>query len=33
VFAHLAMVLVLGIWVPPYLAQWYRAAAQLLGGG
>jgi hydrogenase-4 component F len=32
VFAHLAMVLVLGIWIPPYLAEWYRAAARLLGG-
>lgn len=32
VFAHLAIVLMLGIWVPPYLAQWYRAAARLLGG-
>src|SRR5579864_3659612 len=33
VFAHLTIVLVLGIWVPPYLADWYRAAAQLLAGG
>ena len=32
VFAHLAIVLVLGLYVPPYLAQWYRAAAQLIGG-
>lgn len=33
VFAHLAIVLALGIWVPPYLADWYRAAARLIGGG
>jgi hydrogenase-4 component F len=32
VFAHLALVLVLGIYVPPYLADWYRAAARLIGG-
>ncbi|MGH8220666.1 MAG: hydrogenase 4 subunit F [Steroidobacteraceae bacterium] len=32
VFAHLAIVLVLGLYVPPYLAQWYRAAARLIGG-
>src|SRR2546425_10206394 len=32
VFAHLAIVLVLGLYVPPYLAQWYRAAAHLIGG-
>jgi hydrogenase-4 component F len=32
VFAHLALVLVLGIYVPPYLAAWYRAAARLIGG-
>ena len=33
VFAHLAIVLALGIYVPPYLAHWYRAAARLIGGG
>jgi hydrogenase-4 component F len=33
VFAHLACVLALGIYVPPYLADWYRAAARLIGGG
>ena len=33
VFAHLALVLVLGLYVPPYLADWYRAAAKLIGGG
>ena len=32
VFAHLALVLVLGLYVPPYLAAWYRAAARLIGG-
>ncbi len=32
VFAHLAAVLVLGVYVPPYLADWYRAAARLIGG-
>jgi hydrogenase-4 component F len=32
VFAHLAIVLVLGLYVPPYLADWYRAAAHLIGG-
>jgi hydrogenase-4 component F len=25
-------VLMLGIFIPPYLADWYRAAAQLIGG-
>ena len=33
VFAHLAIVLVLGLYIPPYLADWYRAAARLIGGG
>ena len=32
VFAHLAIVLVLGLYIPPYLADWYRAAARLIGG-
>jgi hydrogenase-4 component F len=31
-FAHLAIVLLLGVYVPPYLADWYRAAARLIGG-
>jgi hydrogenase-4 component F len=31
VFAHLAIVLLLGLYVPPYLADWYRRAAQLIG--
>ncbi|HTY50766.1 MAG TPA: hydrogenase 4 subunit F [Steroidobacteraceae bacterium] len=33
VFTHLGLVLLLGIYVPPYLADWYRAAARLIGGG
>ena len=32
VFTHLALVLMLGIFIPPYLADWYRAAAQLIAG-
>jgi hydrogenase-4 component F len=31
VFAHLLLVLVLGLYMPPYLADWYRQAAALLG--
>ena len=31
VFVHLAIVLVLGIYIPPYLADWYRTAARMLG--
>ena len=31
VFVHLAIVLMLGLWIPPYLAGWYRAAAHLIG--
>ena len=33
VFAHLGLVLMLGVYVPPYLASWYRAATVLIGGG
>ena len=33
VFAHLALVLLLGLYIPPYLAEWYRAAARMIGGG
>jgi hydrogenase-4 component F len=33
VFAHLALVLLLGLYIPPYLADWYRAAASMIGGG
>jgi hydrogenase-4 component F len=32
VFAHLLIVLLLGLYIPPYLADWYRAAAHLIGG-
>ncbi len=32
VFVHLAIVLLLGLYVPPYLADWYREAALLIGG-
>jgi hydrogenase-4 component F len=31
VFTHLALVLMLGVYMPPALAQWYRLAAQLIG--
>ena len=31
VFVHLGIVLMLGLYIPPYLAEWYRQAAQLLG--
>jgi hydrogenase-4 component F len=31
VFLHLSLVLVLGVYIPPYLAAWYRQAAQLIG--
>jgi hydrogenase-4 component F len=31
VFAHLAIVLCLGLYMPPYLADWYRQAARLIG--
>jgi hydrogenase-4 component F len=32
VFIHLGLVLMLGLFIPPYLAGWYKQAAQLLGG-
>ena len=32
VFAHLALVLLLGVFIPPWLADWYRAAARFIGG-
>jgi len=32
VFAHLALVLALGLYIPPYLADWYRAAASMIVG-
>ena len=31
VFVHLALVLMLGLYIPPYLAQWYRQAAAMIG--
>ena len=31
VFAHLSLVLMLGLWIPPFLADWYRNAAKLIG--
>jgi len=31
VFAHLLMVLLLGVYIPPALAEWYRLAARLIG--
>ena len=31
VFAHLLLVLLLGLYIPPYLVDWYRRAAQLIG--
>ena len=31
VFVHLGLVLLLGLYIPPYLAQWYRAAARMIG--
>ena len=27
----IALVLLLGLYIPPYLADWYRRAAQLIG--
>ena len=31
VFVHLGLVLMLGLWIPPFLATWYRQAAKLIG--
>jgi len=31
VFVHLAVVLMLGFYIPPYLVAWYRQAAGLIG--
>ena len=33
VFIHLALGLMLGLYIPPYLDAWYRQAAHLIGGG
>lgn len=32
VFVHLALGLMLGLYVPPYLATWYRQAAAMIAG-
>ena len=32
VFLHLALGLMLGLYVPPYLVGWYTQAAGMLGG-
>jgi hydrogenase-4 component F len=31
IFVHLAIVLLLGLYIPPYLAGWYRQAAAFIG--
>jgi hydrogenase-4 component F len=31
VFVHMGIVLMLGLWIPPFLADWYRQAAKLIG--
>jgi hydrogenase-4 component F len=31
VYVHLGLVLMLGLWIPPQLADWYRQAARLIG--
>jgi hydrogenase-4 component F len=32
VYVHLFLVLLLGLYIPPFLAEWYRQAARLIGG-
>ncbi|OIQ90114.1 hydrogenase-4 component B [mine drainage metagenome] len=32
-FVHMGLVLMLGLWVPDFLASWWRAAAAMIGGG
>jgi len=32
VFTHLALALMLGVWVPPYLVGWYTQAARMVAG-
>ncbi|HUF20349.1 MAG TPA: hydrogenase 4 subunit F [Burkholderiales bacterium] len=32
VFIHIALGLMLGLYIPPYLSEWYHQAAQMLGG-
>ena len=29
---HLGIVLMMGVYIPPALAEWYRLAARLIGG-
>jgi hydrogenase-4 component F len=31
VFLHLAIVLVLGLVIPPFLAHWYQSASRFIG--
>ena len=31
VFVHLAIVLMLGLYIPPYLTRWFHEAARMLG--
>ena len=31
VFLHLGLVLMLGLWIPPYLSSWFRQAAEFIG--
>ncbi len=31
VFAHLGLALMLGLWIPPYLAAWFAQAARIVG--
>ena len=31
VFLHLGLVLMLGLWIPPYLGEWFRQAARMVG--
>jgi hydrogenase-4 component F len=31
-FVHLSLALLLGLYIPPYLEGWYRAAARMIGG-
>ena len=33
VFVHLGVVLLLGLFIPSYLADWFRLAAKLIAGG
>ena len=33
VFVHLALALLLGLYIPPYLQEWYTQAARLVAGG